>query len=799
MTKLRHIEEVSHREGDISLDSGTSSILSRDGDHSRINISGVDCIASWGVDFFLCLFPHLLKEFCIMKWEFLDTKWPKESWCDISREHRCFYEDRPGSTEWVEEGSTVLPVRKCDEGCPEIFLQRSFSGISAISTLMQRIARHIQEDMGDIIDNEDEDMHLRLTRVVRSHERGKYCVLSDTLDRRDTRECWTSGWCLDDDTFSTGEIRWPVEWTQEIVERIEINYFLFGKGEIDSIGETWPDEEFIEILSSSTTLHEPIECTDITHSDFLTFSLHERLESWLTGEEKLEWWKVGILECWIVGILGGLRIRTRTDFYWSRYDGSIWIVFSHEFDDFGHEGSVVKKEKRAKYIMKWKLRLTKNWNKILSWLKTKNHISMDRLKISFYKTIIRLYWTESVPLQIVLLMLSSELTRMKAYTYSVLQKELLRYQSHWKSWYVKILSDKINRLEWMASSYPKIQRPLENYKNDFWSFKASPFTQKDLQIILERWEKLKINEPKGPEYMADEYNAFIWFVKEHLRWIYTRRTGYFIAWINKIIWALNHQLEAQKWISSVEIKVLDNEKSIDVIPRMDDGWGAKLDKISARVTSLLDWWIAFTEWEKNGLDRQLAELERKYSHLAQRIWAIRASINWLSVQSDSVIMRWQTLEQWWGIAVTDMSADPEANKVYIEYLGSFLNSVRTVSSSPRNTAAQRGSRWDWSARQDALSPLLRWLMSLLGWQKIDPKNFSWSEVVNKFDFDSDKRYWIQLRNICIQSTTTGDFATKIQEIPVLLWAFSENEGLLINVLVCQINNFLWQGWLQDLE
>ena len=52
---------------------------------------------------------------------------------------------------------------------------------------MQGITSHIEEDMCDIIDDEDEDMDLRITRIVWSYECREYRILSDTLDRRDTR------------------------------------------------------------------------------------------------------------------------------------------------------------------------------------------------------------------------------------------------------------------------------------------------------------------------------------------------------------------------------------------------------------------------------------------------------------------------------------------------------------------------------------------------------------------------------------------------------------------------------------
>ena len=63
------------------------------------------------------------------------------------------------------------------------------------------------------------------------------------------------------------------------MECIKIRHSLFGECEVDSIRESTSDEEFIEALHISLTLHEPIERMDILGSDLLTFSLHERLES----------------------------------------------------------------------------------------------------------------------------------------------------------------------------------------------------------------------------------------------------------------------------------------------------------------------------------------------------------------------------------------------------------------------------------------------------------------------------------------------------------------------------------------
>ena len=154
---------------------------------------------------------------------------------------------------------------------------------------MEGITRHIEEDMGDIIDDEDKYVNLCIIGIVWGRDGGEYSILPDALDGWDTRECRSGRWCLDDDLFLSCQIFSPFDIPKDGMERIEVDNRLFRKGEVDSIRETRGDQEFIHILQSSTRLHESIECTDVTHSDFLTFSLHEGFEAWLAGEEKIEW------------------------------------------------------------------------------------------------------------------------------------------------------------------------------------------------------------------------------------------------------------------------------------------------------------------------------------------------------------------------------------------------------------------------------------------------------------------------------------------------------------------------------
>lgn len=111
---------------------------------------------------------------------------------------------------------------------------------------MERISRDIEEDMGDIIDDEDEDMDLDRVSIVRSMERREDRFLSDRLDSRSAREDRPSRACLDDDIFSTCQVVSPAHIREDIVKSIEIGDLRIRDLHVDPIGKSASDKETIE-------------------------------------------------------------------------------------------------------------------------------------------------------------------------------------------------------------------------------------------------------------------------------------------------------------------------------------------------------------------------------------------------------------------------------------------------------------------------------------------------------------------------------------------------------------------------
>ena len=140
---------------------------------------------------------------------------------------------------------------------------------------MERISRDIQEDMGDIIDDEDEDMDLDRVSIVRGMERREDRFLSDRLDGRSAREDRSSRARLDDDIFSARQVVSPAHIREDIVKSIEIGDLRIPDLHIDPIGKSASDKETIEDFERPLSTDESVLSRRLGESEFLTLSSHE--------------------------------------------------------------------------------------------------------------------------------------------------------------------------------------------------------------------------------------------------------------------------------------------------------------------------------------------------------------------------------------------------------------------------------------------------------------------------------------------------------------------------------------------
>jgi hypothetical protein len=120
---------------------------------------------------------HAYELSTIMEGERLDPEVSIHSWSDIACEHRSFDRDRPRSTEGIDERFSIFPVRKRYECSGEIFFYRSFSCFLPVSSLMKWISRHIEHDMSDIVDDEDEYVDFYCVSIIGRMECGEYRFL----------------------------------------------------------------------------------------------------------------------------------------------------------------------------------------------------------------------------------------------------------------------------------------------------------------------------------------------------------------------------------------------------------------------------------------------------------------------------------------------------------------------------------------------------------------------------------------------------------------------------------------------
>ena len=116
---------------------------------------------------------------------------------------------------------------------------------------MKRVTCDIEHDMSDIIDDEDEDVDFYRIRIVRSMERREDRFLTDRLDRRNARKHRSSRRCLDDDELFPRQVVTPADICESIVEGIEARDLRSMEIYIDSVGESTPYKEFIDMSEFS--------------------------------------------------------------------------------------------------------------------------------------------------------------------------------------------------------------------------------------------------------------------------------------------------------------------------------------------------------------------------------------------------------------------------------------------------------------------------------------------------------------------------------------------------------------------
>ncbi len=153
---------------------------------------------------------------------------------------------------------------------------------------MERISCDIEEDVGDIVDDEDENMDLDRIGIVRSMESREDRFLSDRLDGRSAREDRSSRARLDDDIFSSCQVISPAHIREGIVECVEVDDLCIRDLDIDSIRESASDKETIEDFEWTLSTYEPVLSCRLGESEPLTLTTYEGLESWLTSEGDMD-------------------------------------------------------------------------------------------------------------------------------------------------------------------------------------------------------------------------------------------------------------------------------------------------------------------------------------------------------------------------------------------------------------------------------------------------------------------------------------------------------------------------------
>jgi len=254
--------------------------------HLRIDIARYDRVFSTWVDLAPCGILYIQEDFCIEKSEFFHTKMSREPWGNISSDHHRFDRNSSRTTEWIDEGSWVFPVCKCNECSSKIFFDWCFSGFSSISSFMEGITGDIEKNMSNIINNQDEYMYLCSIGRIRSIERREYSSLTDTLKSWNTLKSRSCRWGFDDDSLFSCQIFTPIETRESIIECVKIFCFFTREFDIDSIRKSTPDEKLVHISIVSSTGYESILSLYLSTSESFTFSFYEGFESRLTRENE---------------------------------------------------------------------------------------------------------------------------------------------------------------------------------------------------------------------------------------------------------------------------------------------------------------------------------------------------------------------------------------------------------------------------------------------------------------------------------------------------------------------------------
>ncbi len=286
-TRSLSFEKVSHFKHDILTYSCSFGISTSFFYNTHIDISGIYRIFPTWIGSTSEFCSCLVHEVPLITEKFLDTKMSHESRSDISCYHRCLYGYRSTSTKWIEKGTAILPVCKCNECSSEIFFDWSISWLGTVPSFMERVSRDIEEDMSNIIYDKYENMNFCTIRCVWSNECWENRFLSNGLNSRYTRQFWFCGCSLDDDSFLSREIFSPVYTFTDWEKCIKIFGSRFIEAEVYSIGKSTPDEEFIEKYIFPRAFYETVASFYISSSEFFTFSFYEGLESWLTCECKV--------------------------------------------------------------------------------------------------------------------------------------------------------------------------------------------------------------------------------------------------------------------------------------------------------------------------------------------------------------------------------------------------------------------------------------------------------------------------------------------------------------------------------
>lgn len=278
--------KISCRKIDIIENSSSFGISLRYLYHLRIDITRYDRIFSTWIDLASRSILYIQEYFCIEKSEFFYTKMSRKSRCNISSNHHSLDRNRSRTTERINKWGRVFPVCKCNECSSKIFFDGSFSSFSSVSSFMKGVTSDIKEDMSNVINNQDEYVHLSSVGSIWGIECREYSSLTDTLKGWNTLKNRSRRRSFDDDSLFSCQIFTPIECREGIIEGVKIFCFFSWKFNVDTIRKSTPDEEFVHITICSSTGYESILSLDFFASESFTFSFYERFESRLAGENE---------------------------------------------------------------------------------------------------------------------------------------------------------------------------------------------------------------------------------------------------------------------------------------------------------------------------------------------------------------------------------------------------------------------------------------------------------------------------------------------------------------------------------